>query len=188
MSRIIIALGENARFRSGKNEIAKDPSHLSVHGKIVSQALLSFMNKDDIAVLSGGFTTGKKNGTEAEAMRNYIHFLNPKFDTSRLILEEKSNTTQTNAKEVKNIVEKLNKEQLILLAPGFHLKRAVSVFKNHGLKVKPISAEDVLGNSKEYKSSFPYKVEKIKETVLNFLLIFDSEEKVQQKLAELTRK
>src|SRR5437870_4879873 len=105
MSKIIIALGENARFRNGKKEIRKDPVRLSVHGKIVAKALLELLNSGyDKGILSGGYTTGKENGTEARAMRKFIFLLDPKFNESKLILEEKSFTTQTNAIEVKKLV------------------------------------------------------------------------------------
>lgn len=61
-----------------------------------------------------------------------------------LILEEDSQYTKQNAQFCKAIIERCGWKKIGLLTLLYHMERALKVFKEEGLKVEPLFAEDLL--------------------------------------------
>ncbi len=89
-----------------------------------------------ILILTSGATSSSSNKSEASAMRSIAIGMGiPEF---KIILEEKSYNTYSNAMETKNLLRKHNIENIILVTSYLHLYRAYKVFKKQGIKVNSI--------------------------------------------------
>jgi|GEM_PF-6735496 len=97
-----------------------------------------------IIVLSGGKIHGSKEPSLAQVMFQDISHL-CKFPAKSVIIEEKSYDTSTNAENVEKIIKSRGWKHILLITNKYHLRRARVTFQMYGLKVKGLSAEDVLG-------------------------------------------
>jgi uncharacterized SAM-binding protein YcdF (DUF218 family) len=94
-------------------------------------------NKDTIAIASGGQGSGE-NITEAEAIKRGL--LAHGIPSNRVLLEDKSTDTVENIRFSKKLIPNHLKTGLIV-TNDFHLYRAMSIAKDHGLSLKGIPAE-----------------------------------------------
>lgn len=89
-------------------------------------------------ILSTGYTDSEVNKSEAQAMR--IIAIGMGVPDHKIILEEKSYNTYTNALETKKILEKNNLKSIILVTSFSHLYRAVKVFNKIGIEAYPYAS------------------------------------------------
>lgn len=119
------------------------------------------------------FTTGRTNPdterTEASAMNMIAKGMG--IPESKIILEENSYNTYTNAVETKKILNKHNIESVILVTSYTHLYRAYKVFKKQEINVLPFTekrgstllvpgwwrADAIIGVLHEYAGIMLYK-------------------------------
>lgn len=95
-----------------------------------------------IAILSGGMGEGE-TVTEASVMKRYLE--RQGIDSQRLILEERSTSTQENFAFSKEIIQSRwgDQAQVVFVTTEFHVYRAQRVAHMQGLRAEGIAAEDV---------------------------------------------
>lgn len=159
----VIVLGENIKKHWGPNEIRyheeRDGRHLylSPYSKanVLATSILYLMGVTNTFIFSTAHTAGKSVLSEAEAMANHFRKLLqplPNYDVwaqkglhwPLIILEEKSLSTSSNAREVAKIIKSNKITNLGLLTVDFHMPRAELHFKRHGINARTISTQDVL--------------------------------------------
>lgn len=91
--------------------------------------------KAPLLILATGRTNPYVDKSEAEGMSMVAAFLG--IPKSKIILEEKSFNTYTNALETKKILDKYNVKSIILVTSFTHSYRAYLVFKKQGINVIP---------------------------------------------------
>ncbi len=161
----IVALG---------NGFDKD-KELTVESRMSALAASYLFKKglENKLIFSGGHTKGKQNLSEAEKMYDYSR-QSLSLDIKDVILEEHSIDTAGNAGEVKRYLSE--KDSVILVSFGFHLRRARLIFENYGINVKnQFSSERTL---KEDYSAYKELIKefnllrKIDKLLREMLLIF----------------
>ncbi|QUI24714.1 YdcF family protein [Vallitalea pronyensis] len=90
------------------------------------------------AILSGGQGPGE-DITEAEAMRRYLK--NKGIDEHRLLLEERSTSTQENiAYSFELMDQTIDNPSITIVTSDFHVYRAKHIAKQHGKEVEGVSS------------------------------------------------
>ena len=95
----------------------------------------------DYYILSGGLANPNAGKTEAQAMFEYL--IAKGFDKDKLILEDKSHSTEENALFSLPIIEKLKADTVIVCTSDYHLGNLVyktmeyfvSIIKNKNIKL-----------------------------------------------------
>ncbi len=132
-----------------------------------------------LLVFSGGHTAGRRHPSEAEAMWRYARRRAPMEAVSRVRLEEASIDTADNARHVSLM---LGRQEVVLVAPAPHLRRASHHFRRHGLVVHEVwDAETLVERAsarhahlvRAYRHSARSKVRRLKEAALSALLTLD---------------
>jgi uncharacterized SAM-binding protein YcdF (DUF218 family) len=96
-------------------------------------------NPDSVCILSGGQGPGE-NVTEARAMADDL--VKRGIDADRLILEERSKSTEENLAYSKEIIENQGLSPLVaVVSDGFHQLRAAMIAKDLGLTPFSVSAQ-----------------------------------------------
>lgn len=96
-------------------------------------------NENAKAILSGGQGNGE-NISEAQCMFNIL--TEKGIDKNRLFLEDESTNTYENIRNSKEIIEKNNLDENVIIATSdFHLKRATMIAEKQGLKAQRIRAK-----------------------------------------------
>lgn len=99
-------------------------------------------NPNAIAILSGGQGSDEAI-SEAECMKNLL--LEKGIDKSRLILEDKSTTTDENISFSLKLIEALGLDKTIAVATSeYHQLRAAMICRRYGLKPTPQSSKTKL--------------------------------------------
>lgn len=147
-----------------------------------------------VLILSGGATLKNGTMTEAEQMRKDLREKH-NMDDARILTENNSIDTVTNAEESKKILEELGflerdeyghlKEDkdgfpkiVTLVTSDFHLPRSKRLFERHlGRKITPLSAEKLLIRKGE--EVFMQKAEK---------LIMEEQEENKEKMENLNKR
>jgi len=180
----IVVLGKNHNIFWGKDKIARDRFNLSPYSKmnVLAAGALYVRGFTSNIIFSGGVTSGEDIASEAEAMKKYLRtrFNEKMIPDKKIILEARSINTKENAKYTGLIVKEYQFKKIGLLTLGFHSKRAGKFFKDEGMKVSLLRAEEIIREYvHEYKPfvtrhmrSQTVKMEGIKEKVLgNFIKI-----------------
>jgi uncharacterized SAM-binding protein YcdF (DUF218 family) len=94
-------------------------------------------NKETIAIASGGQGPGE-DITEAEAIKRGLVALG--IPSKRILLEDRSTDTVENIRFSKELIPN-HLEKGLIVTNDFHLYRAKSIAKDHGLSLKGIPAE-----------------------------------------------
>jgi uncharacterized SAM-binding protein YcdF (DUF218 family) len=94
-------------------------------------------NKETIAIASGGQGPGE-DITEAEAIKRGLVALG--IPSRRILLEDRSTDTVENIRFSKELIPN-HLEKGLIVTNDFHLYRAKSIAKDHGLSLKGIPAE-----------------------------------------------
>lgn len=128
--KVIIVLGCRVR--------GDEPSGSLVKRVDAAYKFLLF-NPDSVAILSGG--QGKdENISEAECMRKLLYDRGIMQD--RLILEDKSTSTDENIRFSVEIIEKLGLSRNVAIATSeYHQQRASRICKKYGLCSNPVSSK-----------------------------------------------
>jgi uncharacterized SAM-binding protein YcdF (DUF218 family) len=110
---------------------------LALQCRIYAAANYMKKNKKTIAIASGGQGPGE-DITEAEAIKRGL--VAHGIPSNRILLEDKSTDTVENIRFSKKLIPNHLKTGLIV-TNDFHLYRAKSIAKDHGLSLKGIPAE-----------------------------------------------
>lgn len=98
-------------------------------------------NKDSIAILSGGQGADEAI-SEAQCMKNVLTSMG--IDESRLIIEDKSTSTQENFEFSKRIIQSLGYSGKVAVATNeYHLYRATLIAKQCGLNAARLSGKSI---------------------------------------------
>lgn len=98
-------------------------------------------NKNAIAILSGG-QGADEDISEAQCMKNIL--VNLGVNEDKLILEEKSTSTEENIIFSKEIIDKLGLSNKVAIATSeYHLYRALEFAKGQGLNASSLSAKSI---------------------------------------------
>ena len=97
-------------------------------------------NKNVIAIACGGIVHDDQTKSEAQAISEGLTAKGVEIE--RIILEDKSTTTQENFRNAMEIIEKMSDEKLkvAMLSSEFHLLRAGLLAKKCGLEVTTLPA------------------------------------------------
>ncbi len=150
----IVALGKNWKKYPPKGS-SDFNLELSEESKITVLAAgeLYLTKVAPMIIFSSGKTAGQRFPSEASKMYEYMKSKYPEIPDDGVVLEERSLTTFENAKEVKSLMRAMNRNTAALLTIGFHLPRAVKVFRDHRMDVSGFASERVLTeNSEKYKA------------------------------------
>lgn len=171
---------------------------LSEESRLRATASGILVDKLDIPTIiySGGMTGGLDNPSEARAMYEYALKIFPELEHKKIILEEESYDTSTNAEFVSREARVNNIDgPVILLSSASHLERADYFFLQHGVDATPVAAESVVAERSEHHREYirkkleslgNLKSEAI-ESILKILLVFDPKGIIPQKIAENTK-
>lgn len=195
----LVVLGKNHNIGWGKEKIARDKYNLSPYSKmnVLAAGALYVRGFTSTIIFSGGATSGEDILSEAEAMKIYLRtrFSNHMIPDKKIILEARSINTKENAKYTGLIVNEYKFKRIGLLTLGFHSSRAEKFFKNEGMKVTVLHAEEII---REYVKSYtPYvtrhlrtqtvRFEVVKEKVLGNIIKVDRNNYLFGALTRLTR-
>ncbi|MCT4542928.1 MAG: YdcF family protein [Vallitalea sp.] len=99
-----------------------------------------YLNKsiNSKAILSGGQGQGE-DISEAEAMKRYL--LNKGINEDRLIMENKSTSTQENISNSFKIINNADNYTVSIITSDFHVFRAKTIAKTYGKKVQGIPSK-----------------------------------------------
>jgi len=101
------------------------------HTKLRYDQALKIQNRFDYIICSAGFTYRKEGKgqkiSEAEAGKRYL--ISKKVTPEKIILEDKSKDTFSNAFYCRKILDKLKIKEFTVVTSKFHLKKAKFVFK-----------------------------------------------------------
>lgn len=146
MSDLLIVLGKNIGIGSSPEDIRNDPDHLSDDSRISALAagMVYGSQPSGMDVLfSTGHTAGADIPSEAAAMRAFTLSHYPDIPSGRLLTEEVSNDTRTNAIEVaKLLAAKPNYDRINLMSVSFHVVNAGKLFDRSGVRINRIIASD----------------------------------------------
>lgn len=128
--RPVVVLGQGfaARSQAGGPRLTLESRFCAL-----AAARLLIEGHAPLIFLSGGRTAGPRHPSEAEAMWRYAHRHVPEQAAARVRLEEASIDTADNARHV---AELLGGQEVVLVAPALHLRRARHHFLRHGLRVQ----------------------------------------------------
>ena len=114
----------------------------TLRSRIDSAADYLMKNPEVTAIPCGGFTQEGQEKSEAEIMATEL--IKKGVSKDRIILEDKSKTTEENFLNAKSIIDSLNLEntpKTAFLSSELHLYRAGLHAKNAGFKVTTVPAE-----------------------------------------------
>lgn len=128
--KVIIVLGCRVR--------GDEPS-LSLVKRVDAAYKFLLFNPESVAILSGG--QGKdENISEAQCMQHLLYARGISKD--RLILEDRSTSTDENIRFSLQIIEKLDLDRNVAIATSeYHQKRAANICKKYGLNSTPVSSK-----------------------------------------------
>jgi len=178
---VLVVLGKNWRKDpQGRITDLSIPSYMS---SLAASVLMEF----DLAkhvIFSSGFTGDSIS--EARAMYSAISDSSRLPNDVNIYLEERSFDTHTNVKEVIQVIKdnELVNKTVFLLTIGFHLPRALEIFRLNGIEAVGFSSEEILsyflpetryvsGVVEKYLRSPKVILEEFKEVLLWFSLWVD---------------
>lgn len=139
----------------------------------------------DVVIFSGGYTAGRGENlqTEAATLYAYANRRNP-IPSDRVVLEERSYDTFSNAREVTEILKQKGFNKVALLTRADHLPRAQLLFEFQGVHTVGYACEQVLADNHENPDRYTRRVEKlffpghhiitkIKESILTLMFRID---------------
>lgn len=128
--KVIIVLGCRVR--------GDEPS-LSLIKRVDAAYKFLLFNPESVAILSGG--QGKdENISEAQCMQQLLYARG--ISKNRLILEERSTSTDENIRFSLQIIETLDLDRNVAIATSeYHQKRAANICKKYGLNSTPVSSK-----------------------------------------------
>ncbi len=128
--KVIIVLGCRVR--------GDEPS-LSLIKRVDAAYKFLLFNLESVAILSGG--QGKdENISEAQCMQQLLYARGISKD--RLILEDRSTSTDENIRFSLQIIETLDLDRNVAIATSeYHQKRAANICKKYGLNSTPVSSK-----------------------------------------------
>lgn len=128
--KVIIVLGCRVR--------GDEPS-LSLIKRVDAAYKFLLFNSESVAILSGG--QGKdENISEAQCMQQFLYARGISKD--RLILEDRSRSTDENIRFSLQIIETLDLDRNVAIATSeYHQKRAANICKKYGLNSTPVSSK-----------------------------------------------
>jgi uncharacterized SAM-binding protein YcdF (DUF218 family) len=179
---VLIVLGKNIGIQSTQNDIREDSDHLSTDSRINVLAAVESYQPGMTLIFSTGKTSGEDIPSEASAMYNFFKKEFRGELKGKVILEENSIDTATNAAEVSNILKNMSHGRVYLLTVGHHLRNAITLFERNGVTIqKGIISENVVRNSSVSHKKFidnwalsdRVKKERIKELIRKIGLIVD---------------
>lgn len=197
---ILVVLGKNIGVERSRQQIRRNPRHLSMESKFnvraAGQIAAAGLVHDGI-IFSSGHTAGKDVASEAFAMFGYYLDRFPK-NTVPVVLEEGSFETSTNAKEVKNMLERPGREDATvgLITVGYHLDRAKKFFENYGVELAYWGASEdwVRQESQRHArlvsqayTSDRVRMEEVQEQRRRIVQKFDRKGRIPQLLTRVTR-
>ncbi len=154
-------------------------------------------------IITGGKTGGNKrlNATTSESlseagmMAQFLLKTYTDLSPEQVVVEDAAIDTSENAELVKALLKKHDLKQVGLLTVGFHLPRALQLFKTHGIEARGlVSEEEVVTRSKHhaawakgYPESRGVKLEQVREFLARQLLVIDPKGRVQRTLAQWVR-
>ena len=97
-----------------------------------------------VIICTGG-KPGNRTRSEADACAELLHDNDVPDDA--ILLEDLSRSTEENALETHNIMQANNWQSAVVVSDGFHLFRALRLFRNEGILIftSPVSVEPPLG-------------------------------------------
>ncbi|MBP9716745.1 MAG: YdcF family protein [Candidatus Levybacteria bacterium] len=164
----LIVLGKNIGIYSTRHKIKKTPHFLSDRSELstITAGLLYKTGIFKKIVFVGGKTSGKNIPSEAAAMKNFLMKQFSDISGDKIILEEKSVDTLTNAKEVKKILKENDIRSGLILTTSVHTHRTKMLFNKEGLNLDVISSDKSLPQlSKELNEKY-----NVKESFLELLV------------------
>lgn len=182
MPRVAIVLGKEFRKFNGKPV-------LSMEAKMTALAAgeLYKCGSTNMLIFSGGKTAGPEYPSEAEAMADYCR---KRYDIlpEAIIIEDVSFDTIANARMVRDILRKNGWKSPFLISRNYHLDRAWEIFFREGVAAIALSAETIIEHrslrhsllANAYRSSFYYRLVRVKEFILRFQLAIDPDAKLQR--------
>ena len=128
--KVIIVLGCRVR--------GDEPS-LSLIKRVDAAYKFLLFNPESVAILSGG--QGKdENISEAQCMQQLLYARG--ISKNRLILEDRSTSTDENIRFSLQIIETLDLDRNVAIATSeYHQKRAANICKKYGLNSTPVSSK-----------------------------------------------
>lgn len=128
--KVIIVLGCRVR--------GDEPS-LSLIKRVDAAYKFLLFNPESVAILSGG--QGKdENISEAQCMQQFLYARGISKD--RLILEDRSTSTDENIRFSLQIIETLDLDRNVAIATSeYHQKRAANICEKYGLNSTPVSSK-----------------------------------------------
>lgn len=128
--KVIIVLGCRVR--------GDEPS-LSLIKRLDAAYKFLLFNPESVAILSGG--QGKdENISEAQCMQQLLYARG--ISKNRLILEDRSTSTDENIRFSLQIIETLDLDRNVAIATSeYHQKRAANICKKYGLNSTPVSSK-----------------------------------------------
>lgn len=128
--KVIIVLGCRVR--------GDEPS-LSLIKRVDAAYKFLLFNPESVAILSGG--QGKdENISEAQCMQQFLYTRGISKD--RLILEDRSTSTDENIRFSLQIIETLDLDRNVAIATSeYHQKRAANICEKYGLNGTPVSSK-----------------------------------------------
>lgn len=128
--KVIIVLGCRVR--------GDEPS-LSLIKRVDAAYKFLLFNPESVAILSGG--QGKdENISEAQCMQQFLYARGISKD--RLILEDRSTSTDENIRFSLQIIETLDLDRNVAIATSeYHQKRAANICKKYGINSTPVSSK-----------------------------------------------
>lgn len=159
---VVVVLGGNVRrTKSGRwvttSYTEGKEKSIGAHARVMAAAELRKQGKAKIFIVSTGQTVtipgtdipDPKTPTEAAVMKEeMVRYGIPAED---IILEEKSDSTLTNAIECAKIIRKMDFKRIGLLTSFWHLERAMVMFESQRLDIEgrsiiPLSADEIVAS------------------------------------------
>jgi uncharacterized SAM-binding protein YcdF (DUF218 family) len=148
--RVLLVLGHNIGPDSGREQIENDHYKLSTYSKISAFAagVMLMKNQADYVIFSSGKTSGNDLPSEAQAMKDYLlsrRSFKDIIDPNRIILEERSHDTRTNALESKKTADYFGFKNIRLMSIGRHMDNAWKIFHRNGFPIRKLwkSSEEI---------------------------------------------
>ncbi|HYK08422.1 MAG TPA: ElyC/SanA/YdcF family protein [Candidatus Eisenbacteria bacterium] len=140
---ILVALGEN--WAKGKHGTRRALRERTVDTAIAADVLAQ-SGRFHTLIFSTGYTNGKNQIAEADAMADLVHAIDPILSQQITILRETiSHDTPTNFREIQKLIAHLQLEgPITVVAPQFHLKRARRIAQHLHIPITTIATEKVL--------------------------------------------
>lgn len=184
----LVVLGEGWRERPPKKADKDWPLRLSIESKMSALAAGEMFKAGltDKIIFSTGKTAGKRWPSEAKIMSDYLKKNYSIIPDDAIVLEKESIDTVENAEMVAEIIQKHKIKNIALMAPRYHLKRSVNIFKNYGMEIHSFPPEEMIKKRsphyekfvENYLKSGRVRKKKIKEAALRSLLVIDAKGKI----------